>query len=92
LTENCYRDLIASGRYRYKQLIEAVDRNLLEIGTDPQISLEDAQQVTKCLSTSGTHAKIRAKMNYFEGKIRKLKGQSREWIRDKMPFQRKSVQ
>ncbi len=41
LTENSYRDLIASGKYTYRQCVEDFDRELVESGMEPEI---DAQR------------------------------------------------
>jgi hypothetical protein len=92
LTENAYRDLISSGQFRYQQLVEGVDRNLSEMGMDPKISSRDAQEVTKRLSENRTYMRIRTKMKYFEEKIRNWKSQCKEWIADKIFFQKKSAQ
>ena len=40
LTENCHRDLIASGTYTYKRFIEEFDEGLLEAGLEPAVSEE----------------------------------------------------
>ena len=37
LTENAYRDLIASGRFSYRRFIERFDQNLIEAGLDPEV-------------------------------------------------------
>jgi len=36
ITENCYRDLIASGKYSYRKFIEGFDRELMAEGFSPE--------------------------------------------------------
>jgi hypothetical protein len=60
LTENAYRDLIASGRYSYQHFIESFDQELLEAGLRPEISVADAQKVTELLEKDRTRRLIRA--------------------------------
>jgi hypothetical protein len=40
LTDNCYRDLIASGQYSYRKFIEEFDRELSSAGLTPPIARE----------------------------------------------------
>lgn len=49
LAENTYRDLIASGRYTYKQFVEDFDADLLRAGYHPTVSAEQAAQVNAIL-------------------------------------------
>jgi hypothetical protein len=42
LTENAYRDLIASGRYSYARFIEDFDRDLTAAGLQPEVPAADA--------------------------------------------------
>ncbi len=44
LTENAYRDLIASGRYTYERFIERFDQDLSEAGLEP-VTASDAALV-----------------------------------------------
>jgi hypothetical protein len=46
LTENCYRDLIASGAYSYRRFIEKFDEGLVAAGMKPGIEPGLVQQVT----------------------------------------------
>jgi hypothetical protein len=46
LTENCYRDLIASGAYSYRVFIEKFDEGLMAAGIKPGITPELVRQVT----------------------------------------------
>ena len=49
LTENAYRDLIASDRYSYRALIESFDEDMLEAGLEPGISEVDSELVRAAL-------------------------------------------
>ena len=49
LTENCYRDLIASGAYGYRRFIEKFDEGLVAAGMKPGISPGLVRQVTERL-------------------------------------------
>lgn len=50
ITDNCYRDLIASGQYSYRKFIEGFDQELLKEGLAPQISREEETTVSAVLS------------------------------------------
>ena len=50
ITDNCYRDLIASGRYSYQNFIESFDRELLETGCSSHITQEEVKRVSEVLS------------------------------------------
>jgi len=52
LTENCYRDLIASGRYSYREFIRGFDEGLQGAGIKPGIPEEVEHRVTELLSES----------------------------------------
>jgi hypothetical protein len=55
LTENAFRDLIASGKYTYRALVqEKFDPVLLEAGLKPEITEEEVDQVTSLLN-EGSH-------------------------------------
>jgi hypothetical protein len=49
LTENCHRDLIASGAYSYRRFIEKFDEDLIEAGLEPRMSEQMARRVTERL-------------------------------------------
>jgi hypothetical protein len=49
LATNAYRDLIASGRYSYKALIESFDQDLLAAGLEPRISQPELDLVRRAL-------------------------------------------
>jgi len=50
LTENAYRDLIASGKYSYKAFIDGFDHDLLAKGINPGIDETQAKRVTETLA------------------------------------------
>ena len=52
LTDNAYRDLIASGNYSYEHFINEFDNQLEKMGIAPNISKEEIQKVTNSLSTN----------------------------------------
>lgn len=60
LTENAYRDLIASGRYSYQRFIESFDQELLHTGLRPGISEADAQKVTELIEKDRMRRLVRA--------------------------------
>lgn len=62
LTENAYRDLIASGRYSYQSFIEDFDQELLGEGFQPRITPEDVSRVTRFLIQRSTVHLIRARL------------------------------
>jgi hypothetical protein len=49
LTGNAHRDLIGSGRYSYKALIESFDEDMIRAGLDPRIAPADAELVRRAL-------------------------------------------
>jgi hypothetical protein len=49
LTANAHRDLIASGRYSYRALIESFDEDMLAAGVEPRRSPADAELVRRAL-------------------------------------------
>jgi hypothetical protein len=49
ITDNCYRDLIACGRYSYQEFIECFDQELLKAGLEPQITREEETTVSAAL-------------------------------------------
>jgi len=50
ITNNCYRDLIASGQYSYRKFIEGFDQELLNAAPVPQITREEEMMVSTALS------------------------------------------
>lgn len=50
LTDNAYRDLIASGKYSYRQFMEGFDNALLAAGLTPEISPAEAHNITRLLA------------------------------------------
>jgi hypothetical protein len=63
LTENAYRDLIASGQYSYQRFIESFDQELLQAGLRPGISVADAQKITELLEKDRMRKLFRANIN-----------------------------
>lgn len=59
LTENAYRDLIASGRYSYRRFIEDFDQELLAAGFQPDMAIEDIEQVTILLEQGRDYREFR---------------------------------
>jgi len=60
LTDNAYRDLIASGQYSYQRFIESFDQELLEAGLRPDISAADVQRVTELIEGDRKRRLVRA--------------------------------
>jgi hypothetical protein len=50
LTENAYRDLIASGKYSYESFIKSFDENLLAQGLSPEFTQAEIEQVQELLN------------------------------------------
>jgi hypothetical protein len=50
ITDNCYRDLIASGRYSYRKFIKSFDQELLKAGLAPQITRGEEMMMAAVLS------------------------------------------
>lgn len=46
ITENCYRDPIASGEYSYRKFIQGFDRELLIAGFEPQARKEESRALS----------------------------------------------
>jgi hypothetical protein len=49
ITDNCYRDLIASGRYSYRKFIKSFDQELLKEGLAPQITPEEEETMVSAV-------------------------------------------
>jgi len=62
LTENAYRDLIASGRYSYRRFVESFDQEMLQTGFQPGISTSDVQQVTELLERGSAFRRLRTRI------------------------------
>ncbi len=60
LTDNAYRDLIASGAYSYKHFVEDFDRHLLDSGICPPISPAETQRVSEALARGRVRFVLRA--------------------------------
>ena len=66
LTENAYRDLIASGQYSYKEFIRSFDDNLLKMNYDTAVTDVQIEEVNLILSKNINFRK-------FMGRIRAIK-------------------
>ena len=55
LTENAYRDLIASGDYSYARFVESFDEELLALGLRPEVDEALAQRVGVALVSGERH-------------------------------------
>jgi hypothetical protein len=62
LTEKAHRDLIASGRYSYRALIESFDEDMVEAGLDPRVSQADAELVRRALRRGRRRREGRAQL------------------------------
>ncbi len=62
LTENAYRDLIASGRYSYQRFIEGFDQELLAAGLSPEIPAGHAEEVTHLLAQGSAYRHLRTRI------------------------------
>jgi hypothetical protein len=61
LTENAYRDLIASGRYSYQKFIQAFDSHLEAAGQRPVISAEAHRRIWARLGRGKVWRTLRAR-------------------------------
>lgn len=50
LTDNAYRDMIASGKYSYQRFIEWFDGVLMATGLTPEISQTESHEITRLLT------------------------------------------
>ncbi|MGQ0811529.1 MAG: hypothetical protein ACT4OO_09935 [Nitrospiraceae bacterium] len=78
LTDNAYRDLIASGQYSYKHFVAAFDTELVNVGLKPGPMI-DPDRVTTLLESGSRFRKLRAGLlglrfygDLLPGPIRKL--------------------
>lgn len=62
LTENAYRDLIASGRYSYRRFVEGFDEELSSAGFKSEIATSRLQQVTELLNRGITYRRFRTRI------------------------------
>jgi hypothetical protein len=53
LTENAHRDLIASGRYSYRNFMRGFDAELRSVGVEREISESEANRVSETLESGG---------------------------------------
>jgi len=55
LTDNCYTDLIASGRYSYRGFIDSFDKELLALGFVPRTSQWESRLAARAIEHSLAH-------------------------------------
>jgi hypothetical protein len=60
LTENAYRDLIASGNYSYRRFVEGFDRDLQQEGLQPKIAPDTIAAVDRLLRRDSLQRHLRA--------------------------------
>jgi hypothetical protein len=60
LTENAYRDLIASGNYKYRRFVEGFDRDLQQQGLQPKIAPDTIAAVDRLLRRDSLPRQLRA--------------------------------
>jgi hypothetical protein len=63
LTENAYRDLIASGRYSYASFIRGFDKVLIEARLQPMVEAEAAALITQRLDREERLLELRMRKN-----------------------------
>ena len=63
LTENAYRDLIASGNYSYERFIGCFDQELMKEGLRPELDQDTAGEITTRLDRERRLLHLRAKKN-----------------------------
>jgi hypothetical protein len=63
LTENAYRDLIASGKYSYDSFIKSFDEQLMQEGLVPGVPESDVAAITLRLRREERYLRFRAKKN-----------------------------
>jgi len=62
ITENAYRDLVASGRYSYRRFIEGFDQGLLAAGMAPAVPEALADEVTRLLDRGSAYRLVRTRI------------------------------
>ncbi len=62
ITENAYRDLIASGQYSYRRFVEQFDEELLAAGFRPEMSEAEAQAVSDLLNRGSAYRHLRTRI------------------------------
>jgi hypothetical protein len=62
MTENCYRDLIESGKYSYERFIKGFDEEMLSQGFSPEMEKADAQNVTELLNRDKLQRYVRVRL------------------------------
>jgi hypothetical protein len=77
LTENTYRDLIASGRYGYEKFTENFDEELLAAGCKPEITALQVREVTSMLERGSSYRLLRGHI----GSLRHRPFPGRKYVR-----------
>jgi len=75
LTENAYRDLIASGRYSYRQFVATFDQELLARGLRPEISPADVREVSLRLARNRLQQTLQTRSKQLAHALRQKKHQ-----------------
>lgn len=69
LSENAYRDLIASGRYTYQQFVASFDEGLLACGLKPKKLQINAIEVAVRLKSDKVYRKLESRARQFKQQI-----------------------
>jgi len=80
LTNNAYRDLIASGQYSYRQFIEMFDQELIKMGISLKVSPASVLKISARLSEQRVSVKIRKQLKHFAEMIKGLKVKTRSQL------------
>ena len=83
LTDNAYRDLIASGKYSYRQFIREFDEEIKKAGLESTVSFENAARLTRELSEEKISRNIRNKLKRYLESIRKWKNRAKHWANNR---------
>ena len=91
LTENAYRDLIASGKYSYRRFIREFDEGLVRAGIQPEMDSNLEKEVTHRLLKSENSLlvkNIRVKNRQFEELLNKDISLQTQYIEQQRQFQK----
>ena len=86
LTDNAYRDLIASGNYHYKCFIKKLDSILMEMGMNSEVDYQDVRKLTVFLSIRKPSVIIKIRTKYLKGMIRRRAGEIKYKMGKNYPF------
>jgi len=85
ITENAYRDLIASGQYTYQKFIESFEQELWQAGYQPNMPAGDAAQVTALLKRGKTRrylcARVKETLSYPLYRNRRIRFLAQPFLR-----------